>query len=292
MNINQTNDKKTYKVGIVGAGLMGTGLAQMLSTSEVIEQVFWCSGHERDITKQREDLLKFIDRQVRKGKLPDNAYDMATSKLIIIDSFQALVDCDFIHEVIIENIEIKHKVLMRLSDLQTKKSIIATNTSSVSITELAKSNAFPERFIGMHFFNPVNIMKLVEIVSGYYTNIETKEESISYAIALGKTPVEVFDSPGFIVNRMIIPMINEAICILAENISDRNSIDNAMKLGVNHPIGPLALSDLIGNDVVLSILDVLHNETGDQKYRPHPYLKKLVRAGRLGKKTKAGFYDY
>jgi 3-hydroxybutyryl-CoA dehydrogenase len=281
-----------YKVGVIGTGVMGKGLAQILSTAEVVEQVFWCSGRESTITKQHEDLINLIGRQVKKGKLPDNAYDMALSKLTIIHSFQPLAECDFVHEAVSENVEIKHSVFKRLHFLQTAKPIISTCSSSISITELARSILYPERFLGMHFFNPVATMRLVEIIRGYHTDIETEEKAKSYANALGKTPIEVSDSPGFIVNRMLIPMINEAVCILADNVADRDSIDGAMKLGANHPIGPLALSDLIGNDVVLSIMEVLYNETGDQKYRPHPYLKKMVRAGMLGKKTGRGFYDY
>lgn len=283
---------KTYKVGIVGSGVMGSGLAQILSTSEAVDSVVWCSGRGNDLTRRYEELLKVIERQVKKGRLAANAYEMALNKLTIVNSLDGFEECDFIHEAVFENVAIKYELLERLDACDHNNSIIATNTSSISITDLARKMKHPQQFVGMHFFNPVTLMKLVEIVKGYNTDLDVVEKAKSYVLALEKYPIVVSDSPGFIVNRMIIPMINEAVCILAENVADRDSIDSALKLGANHPIGPLALSDLIGNDVVLSIMEVLYTETGDQKYRPHSYLKKIVRAGMLGKKTGKGFYDY
>jgi 3-hydroxybutyryl-CoA dehydrogenase len=201
-------------------------------------------------------------------------------------------DVDLVIEAALEEMESKKALLAQLDELVRDDVIIATNTSSLSITELASATKRPDKIIGMHFFNPVPVMKLVEIIKGLGTSEETKETILELTKALGKTPVEVEEAPGFVVNRILIPMINEAVGILADGVADAEGIDNAMKLGANHPMGPLALGDLIGLDVCLAIMNVLYEEFGDPKYRPHPLLKKMVRAGKLGMKSGEGFFKY
>lgn len=284
--------KKEFTVGVVGAGVMGVGLVQLLVVSPNIKQIYWCSARKNNLDEVRADLLSRVSLLAKKGRIESQVAIDAEAKLLVVNNFEKLSSSDFIHEVVSESLHIKRDILTELSHIKNSDAIVASNTSSISITELAMSLQDPSKFIGMHFFNPAPLMKLVEIVSGYFTSVDTITKTKEYAESLGKISVEVADSPGFIVNRMLMPMINEAVCILAENIADRDCIDKAMKFGANHPIGPLALSDMIGNDVVLSIMQVLYEETGDQKYRPHPLLKKIVRAGRLGKKASAGFYDY
>lgn len=285
-------ETKKLTVGVIGAGVMGAGLIQLLATSACIDKVYWISarGHNLDLPKKK--LLDEVDKLVRKGRLDSELGAGAHEKIIITQNLETLRGCEIIHEAVSEDVNEKRKVLNEMSKIVSENTIIASNTSSISITELAMSIAHPSRLIGMHFFNPAPLMRLVELVNGYYTSADTEKKIKEYSEYLAKLPVIVADAPGFIVNRMLMPMINEAVCILADNVADRESIDKAMKFGANHPIGPLALADMIGNDVVLSIMQVLYDETGDQKYRPHPFLKKMVRAGRLGKKTKTGFYDY
>jgi 3-hydroxybutyryl-CoA dehydrogenase len=201
-------------------------------------------------------------------------------------------DVDFVLEAAIENMPIKKKIFAELDALCKPETIFATNTSSLSITEVSNATKRPDKFIGMHFFNPVPVMKLVEVIKGIATSDETKATVVEMTKKLGKEPVEVEEAPGFVVNRILIPMINEAIGILAEHVASAEDIDKAMMLGANHPMGPLALADLIGNDVCLSIMEVLYTGFGDPKYRPHPLLRKMVSAGYLGRKTGRGFHEY
>lgn len=281
-----------YCVGIVGSGLMGRGIAHVLSMSNCISKIYWKAGRGADLSISMLNLKNNFDLLVRKRRLDVAAVDGFLGKFIECKTLSELSECDIVHETILECEVTKKKIIYELSSQVKKSTIIASNTSSLSITELGCASDDPSRVIGMHFFNPAPVMKLVEVVSGVMTDSAIADIVVKYSESIGKTPVRVKDSPGFIVNRLLMPMINEAVCLLADEISDRDSIDQALKFGANHPIGPLALADLIGNDVVLSIMEVLYRGTGDKKYRPHPYLRKMVRTGRLGKKSGCGFYSY
>lgn len=278
------------KVMILGAGTMGSGIAQ----------AFAQSGYEvivRDIEQAYVDkgfatITKNLDRLVSKGSMTDGERSAALSRLTGTIDIGLASDVDLVVEAAIENMAIKKKVFAELDGVCKPDAILATNTSSLSITEIAAATKRPDKVIGMHFFNPVPVMKLVEVIQGLATSDATKKTIVELCGALGKTAVEVNEAPGFVVNRILIPMINEAIGILADGVASAEDIDNAMKLGANHPIGPLALADLIGNDVNLAIMEVLYTEFGDSKYRPHPLLRKMVRAGLLGRKSGKGFFDY
>ena len=216
----------------------------------------------------------------------------ALRKIYTIDAYEEIVSVDLVIEAVSEDINTKADVFKKIRSIVSEETIIASNTSSLSITQLASFTEYPSQVIGIHFFNPIDMMRLTEIVYGYHTSKLTIEWAKEFTVMLDKVPVVVKESPGLIVNRMLIPMINEAVSLLSEGVASNEEIDRAMKMGANHPIGPLALSDMIGNDVVLSIMQNLHFETGDQKYRPHSLLKKMVRAGALGRKTSLGFYKY
>lgn len=278
------------KIGIIGAGTMGTDIAQ----------VFAQKGYDvviRDITddiitKSAARMDKGLQRLVEKGKL--TAEDKATLQGRIRFT-TALLDCadaDVVIEAIIEDVKIKKDLFKELDSLCKPETILVSNTSSLSITELSAAVARKDKFLGMHFFNPVPVMKLVEVIRGMATSDVTYTTILELTSAIGKEPVQVKDGPGFVVNKILIPMINEAICVLQEGIASAEDIDKAMQLGANHPMGPLALADLVGNDVVLHIMNILYEETGDPKYRANILLKQMVRGGLLGRKTGKGFFEY
>jgi 3-hydroxybutyryl-CoA dehydrogenase len=283
-------DRPFEKVGVVGAGQMGTGIAQVFAQagSEVRLHDAAAPALDRGI----QGIKAFLDRSVEKGKVTREVADATMSRIFPAGNMGDLAPCDLVVEAVIEDFDTKQRVFSLLDGAMGPKAILATNTSSISITALAASTKRPDRFIGMHFMNPVPLMTLVEIIRGIATSDETYERVRAATAALGKTPVVANDSPGFVSNRILMPMINEAVFTLMEGVATAEAIDQIMKLGMNHPMGPLALADLIGLDTCLAILEVLHRDLGDPKYRPCPLLRKMVAAGWLGKKSGRGFYAY
>ena len=274
-------------VGVIGAGTMGQGIANAFATAgynvTVCDiKIEWA---QNGINKIGAKLDKLVSREKITAEKAEGIKANLTA-----GEYKDLADCDLIVEAVLEKMEIKKDLFKTLDEICKEDCIFGTNTSSLSVTEIA--NGIKHNVIGMHFFNPADRMKLVEVISGENTPVETKEAIIECSKSLGKTPVEVAEGPGFVVNRILIPMINEACFIYQEGLASVEDIDTAMKLGANHPLGPLALGDLIGLDIVLDVMEVLYSETGDSKYRPCTLLKKMVRAGKLGQKTKQGFYSY
>lgn len=278
------------KVFVVGAGTMGSGIVQAFAQNGV--EVYLNDIKEEFIERGYNNIVKNITKLVEKGKISEEDKNNILNSIHKSINIEDAKDCDLVIEAIIEDMKAKKELFKRLDEICSEKTVLASNTSSLSITEIAAATNRPDRVIGMHFFNPAPVMKLIEIIRGIATSDETFEKIKEISIKIGKDPVEVKEAPGFVVNRILIPMINEAIGILAEGVASKEDIDKAMKLGANHPMGPLELSDFIGNDIVLAIMEYLYEETKDAKYRPHIMLKKMVRAGYLGRKTGKGFYDY
>lgn len=278
------------RIFVLGAGTMGSGIVQTFAQSGY--EVIMRDIEERFVERGLGNITKNLEKSVAKGRMTEEEKNATLSRITTTTDLGMAKDVDFVLEAAIENMPIKKKIFAELDALCKPETIFATNTSSLSITEVSNATKRPDKFIGMHFFNPVPVMKLVEVIKGIATSDETKATVVEMTKKLGKEPVEVEEAPGFVVNRILIPMINEAIGILAEHVASAEDIDKAMMLGANHPMGPLALADLIGNDVCLSIMEVLYTGFGDPKYRPHPLLRKMVSAGYLGRKTGRGFHEY
>jgi 3-hydroxybutyryl-CoA dehydrogenase len=287
---HSTGAVRIRKVGVIGAGQMGSGIAHVIALA----------GYDvalADVAKERVDaalslIEKNMTRQVARGVIDDNARKAALRRIAYAPSYDAFADCDLVIEAAVEEESIKRQILAALCPKLRKNALIATNTSSISITRLASTTDRPERFIGMHFMNPVPVMELIEVIRGIATDDETFHAIRAFAESLGKTIAVAEDFPAFIVNRILLPMINEAVYTLYEGVGTVESIDKALKLGAHHPMGPLQLADFIGLDTCLSVMQVLYEGLADSKYRPCPLLVKYVEAGWLGRKTQRGFYDY
>jgi len=277
-------------IGVVGSGTMGNGIAHVAARSGL--KVILHDLGQRFLDQALSTIARNLDREVAKGKISGDDKKLTLSRIVSTQDSAPLAGTDFVIEAVTEDFETKAKVFQRLDTITRPDVILASNTSSISITKVASKTTRPDKVIGMHFMNPVPVMELVEIVRGLGTSDETCQATKELAQSLGKTPVEVNDFPGFVSNRVLMPMINEAIYCVMEGVGGADAVDSVMKLGMNHPMGPLALADLIGLDVCLDIMEVLHTGLGDSKYRPCPLLRKMVDAGHLGRKSGQGFYKY
>jgi 3-hydroxybutyryl-CoA dehydrogenase len=280
----------TEKIAVLGAGQMGNGIAHVFAQSGYAVTMVDISSEA--LNKGRATIGANLDRQIKKGTLQANQKDAVLGRVATSTSLDAIADASIVIEAVTENRDLKFRIFGDLDQQVRPDAILASNTSSISITEIGARTNRADRVIGMHFMNPVPMMQLVEIIRGLATSQETTAKVLELSKAVGKTPVEVQDYPGFVANRILMPMINEAVYCLMEGVGSAEAIDTVMKLGMNHPMGPLALADLIGLDTYLAIMEVLHEGLGDPKYRPCPLLRKYVAAGWLGRKSKRGFLDY
>ena len=281
---------KIKTVGVVGSGTMGSGIAQACAVSGI--QVLMVDISQDALDKGKKNIANSLERLLSKEKITSEDQTRALSLIQTSTQYESFKDCDLVIEAATENLSLKIKILDLLKPHLKTEAILASNTSSISITQLAQVTQHPTQFIGMHFFNPVPMMALVEVIRGLQTSNETHEAVIELAKTLGKSPITVKNAPGFVVNRILVPMINEALFVLGEGISSAEDIDTGMKLGCNHPIGPLALADMVGLDVCLAVMEVYFNQFNDSKYRAAPLLREMVAAGHLGRKTGRGVYTY
>ncbi len=278
------------KIGVIGTGTMGSGI--VLAFAQAGFNVVMKGISDAELQSGQKIISKNLSKLVEKEKITATESEQIKSRVTGTINYDLFSDADIVVEAILERMDLKREIFGTLDKICKPETILASNTSSLSITEIGASTKRAERVIGMHFFNPAPVMKLVEVINGQLTSPQVHDFVIDLAKQMGKTPVTVNEAPGFVVNRILIPLVNEGVAILADGVATKEEIDEAMKLGANHPMGPLALGDLIGLDVCLAIMEVLYNEFGDSKYRAHPLLRKMVRANLLGRKTGKGFYDY